>query len=254
MHARFVIEKKISEGSRAKTLVLDRALKAEPGQFVMVWLPGVAEKPMSVANDDPFSLSIAARGEFSKRLLELPEGSSLFVRGPYGHGFEIQGKKALVIAGGCGAAPMRFLAKKAVEQGVEVTFLMGARTASELMLKPANCEVQIATDDGSAGFKGFVTQLAERLLEQRNYDCIYACGPEAMLVAIFKLCESKRIPCQLSLERYMKCGIGICGSCVCNKYVVCRDGPVFSSEQLREMSELGRAWRDASGRKHEVGE
>ena len=106
------------------------------------------------------------------------------------------------------------------------------------------------TEDGSFGQKGVVTDPLDDLLREEKYDMIYACGPEPMIKRVFLAAEEANTPFQASLERIMRCGIGICGSCMLGKYRVCRDGPVFSSHQLREViDELGNYKRDFNGNK-----
>ncbi len=107
----------------------------------------------------------------------------------------------------------------------------------------------ISTDDGSAGFHGYAPQLAEQLVNENKYDIIYACGPELMLKPLIELAKRRHIEIQASLERLMKCGIGICDSCSINGYRVCVDGPVFSTQVLFNMRDLGKVRRDASGNK-----
>jgi dihydroorotate dehydrogenase electron transfer subunit len=130
---------------------------------------------------------------------------------------------------------------------------IGARTAEELLfeerLAKAGADVKVATDDGSRGHKGFVTQLAEAMVGERMPDLIIACGPEPMLNAVVGMATKYKIECQCSLERYMKCGIGLCGSCQCGKYTVCGDGPVFTAQQLAQTEDFGKWKRDASGRR-----
>lgn len=235
-----------AEGPTVRTFMLDRRMAAVPGQFVMVWLPGENEKPYSLVNDDPVTLTVACVGPFSRALHGLTAGDRLWLRGPFGRGFVLQGKRILLVGGGCGVAPLAFLARRAVAAGLEVTAAVGARIASELVLAedPASvgCRVLTATEDGSAGCKGLVTVLAERLIVGESPDALYACGPEAMLQAVLAQCEEHSVPCQVSMERVMKCAIGVCGSCDMEGYLVCRDGPVFTGEALR-----GRPWPGHSG-------
>jgi dihydroorotate dehydrogenase electron transfer subunit len=102
------------------------------------------------------------------------------------------------------------------------------------------------TDDGSAGMKGFAHQKLEELLKTEKFRMVYACGPEIMLKNVLGVCARKKIPCQLSLERYMKCGIGVCGSCMLGEYRVCKEGPVFTGRQIAG-TEFGIKTRDACG-------
>jgi dihydroorotate dehydrogenase electron transfer subunit len=126
-------------------------------------------------------------------------------------------------------------------------FVHGART-KDFILYPQRFAVKryFTTDDGSLGHKGFVTDLLAAEIRRRKdkaqlqFDMVYACGPEMMMHAVFTLCQAHGIPCQVSLERYMRCGFGVCGACVCSDQVVCTDGPVFHSDQLQKMTDFNR--------------
>jgi dihydroorotate dehydrogenase electron transfer subunit len=127
-------------------------------------------------------------------------------------------------------APLHFLAERALDIGWPVVAIIGARTAAEVVLvqrfQTLGAEVVITTDDGSLGEQGTATDAADRLLDGGHYGAIYACGPEPMLAAVETLARSWRVPAQLSYERYMRCGFGVCGSCTQQGWLVCRDGPV----------------------------
>lgn len=216
--------------AKVKILTLDGQLHAHPGQFVMVWVPRLDEKPFSLVNDDPVTLAVANVGPFSGRLHELEVGERLWIRGPLGRGFEIVGERLLLVGGGYGVAPLSFLASRATSAQRKVA-VIGAATADEVFfedrLTEAGCEVVLVTEDCSAGEGGLCTDIAESVLQQEVFDMVYACGPEAMLDKIEKSCQERGIPAQLSNEAYMRCGMGVCGSCERNGLLVCRDGPVF---------------------------
>jgi len=239
----------VEEGRDAKTFVLEAPwLKGSlPGQFVMVWIPEIGERPMSLSSEN--SITVKRIGRVSSKLHEMREGELIGIRGPYGRGFEICDGRALLIAGGMGAAPLAFLA----ERLDDFTALVGARTRDELVLlrKFSKGEVLVATEDGSEGLRGLVTDLMEEV-ELREYDAIYACGPDGMLRRILDRAKELNMlqKLQISVERYFKCGIGVCGSCVLDPsgVRVCKEGPVFRGEEIFE-SEIGRYRRDASGRR-----
>jgi dihydroorotate dehydrogenase electron transfer subunit len=216
---------------QVKAFTLDGQLSAHPGQFVMVWLPGVDEKPFSLVDDDPVTLAVAKVGPFSGRLHELEAGDRLWVRGPLGRGFEIIGDRLFLVGGGYGVAPLAFLASRAIDASRKVAVL-GAATGDDLFfqdrLAKAGCEVVLVTEDCSVGQGGLCTDIAERLLSEGVFDVVYGCGPEGMLEKIEALCEQHGIPGQLSKEAYMRCGMGVCGSCQRGGLLVCRDGPVFA--------------------------
>ncbi|MFH1447380.1 MAG: dihydroorotate dehydrogenase electron transfer subunit [Candidatus Micrarchaeota archaeon] len=236
------------ENKKVKTFRLDLAIDAKPGQFVMVWIPGVDEKPFCVAGVDPLRLTVANVGPFSKRIHTLHTGDSLWVRGPFGNGFSIKGKKAMLVGGGYGVAPMRFLAERTMGEHIETRFIAGAKTKGELLTRPIAGDVIVCTDDGSEGERGFVTDYLKKEIHNFFPDCVYACGPEIMLLKILEMCDESGIETQLSLERYMKCGFGICGQCSIGGLMVCKDGPVFTGKQLKGIADFGKRKLDQAGR------
>src|SRR3989338_3144200 len=172
----------------------------------------------------------------------MKKGSLLGIRGPYGNGFKIEGKNILLVGGGCGCGPLAFLADEAVKRKIKVNFIMGARSGINLlfldrMKKIANTIA--VTDDGSFGFKGFATSAMEEFLKNKKIDKVFSCGPEMMMKRVAEICERNKIECELSLERYMKCGFGVCGQCCLDPtgWRVCKERPVFSMEQVKQITE-----------------
>lgn len=240
----------IQETPSIRTFVFDREIASRPGQFVMVWVPGVDEVPMALSS--PSSITVLEVGDATAALFAMREGDRIGIRGPYGNGFAVTGR-TLAIAGGVGASPLLPL----VAAGQVDTFLLGGRTASELLFADRIREaatLMVATDDGTAGHHGFVTNLISRV-DLADFSHICVCGPEVMMAAVLGILD--REGCaergQFSLHRYMKCGVGLCGSCCTDPHGlrVCRDGPVFSGDVLLG-SEFGHYARDASGRRHRV--
>ncbi|HEC35572.1 MAG TPA: dihydroorotate dehydrogenase electron transfer subunit [Anaerolineae bacterium] len=243
------------ENRRVRTLTLDMELpEAEPGQFVMLWLPGVDEKPISIAFPAPLTLTVARVGPFSTALHQVREGHQVGVRGPFGHGFLLrEDRPALLVGGGYGAAPLYFLATRAVERSIPTTVALGARRATDLIytdrFRALTVQLLLATDDGSLGHRGYVTDLVSQFTIRNQQFAIYACGPEQMLVTLLHLCLERHLPGQFSVERYMKCGFGLCGQCALNGLLVCQDGPVLTVEQLEGLQDFGRFRRSATGRR-----
>ncbi|MBU0577825.1 dihydroorotate dehydrogenase electron transfer subunit [Patescibacteria group bacterium] len=247
----------IEDAPNLKTYVFEHGLRAKPGQFVMVWMPGVDEVPMSIGwqSDTQFHLSIALAGDCTKAIHEqIKVGDKLGMRGPYGNPFTHEGYKNIVlVGGGCGMPPMLSLAQSATKAGVKTTVLLGGRTKDHLLFekkfKDLGCEIHAATDDGSKGHKGFVTDVLEKELEKGGVDCVYTCGPEMMMVKVAQLAQDYNTPSQVSLERYMKCGFGICGQCCIDGtgLRVCKDGPVFPGEVALKHQEFGKYKRDSAG-------
>lgn len=249
------IEKIVDECDNVKTFVFNHKLNARPGQFVIVWIPRLDEKPMSVSyqDKDKFAITVQAVGKFSKALHDMKVGDLVGIRGPYGNFFNLLGEKIAIVGGGCGCAPTAFLADTAVQKGYEVHMILAGKSKANIMLehrmRKAGVNVYIATDDGSHGFKGFATDLLDEVLRNNKIDAVYTCGPEIMMKKIVEMSADLTVEC--SLERYMKCGFGICGQCCLDPTGdrVCQEGPVFNKEKLRDITEFGEYHRDATGKK-----
>lgn len=234
-----------AENARTRTYVLDGALDAAPGQFVMAWLPGVDEKPFSLAGSDPVMLTIAAVGPFSREIGQLRVGERLWVRGPLGRAYALPAEPshALLIGGGYGVAPLKFLAQRLLAGGYAVSMIIGARTAEDLLLADAVKRMGVTlwttTEDGSAGMSGLATDAIPSVVALAgNVDTVvYACGPTRMLQAVALVSTARGLPFQLSWEAQMRCGIGLCGSCeVGAGWLTCLDGPVFDFNPLERAS------------------
>ncbi|MGD2201504.1 MAG: dihydroorotate dehydrogenase electron transfer subunit [Candidatus Bathyarchaeota archaeon] len=239
----------------------DECSNAVPGQYVMIWIPTIDEVPMSLSTIKPgeeSSVTVRAIGEATESLCALEVGDKIGVRGPFGNGYKPIGESPLLVAGGTGVASLTPLAEVFVERGVTPLFVLGAKTEAELVFRERLGELLgnslvLATDDGSCGFKGFCSECASIEMSERSLDTIYTCGPELMMFQVFDSAEVHGIPVQASLERYIKCAHGLCGSCAIGPYRVCKDGPVFDSEQLREVrAEFGKMKMDPCGRLVEV--
>ncbi len=233
------IDSWVDESPKVRTLVFDLYVEAEPGQFVMAWLPGVDEKPFSLVRAAPVTLTIARVGPFTEAVHRLDVGDQLWIRGPLGQPFCLppnpgnqDQRPLLLVGGGYGVAPLYFLAERALEAGWEMKAIIGARTAADVVFRrrfeALGVSVLVTTDDGSLGEKGVATEAAARLLEQGPIRALYACGPEPMLDAAEELAQAHGLPAAFSYERRMRCGIGVCGSCTRDGWLVCRDGPVRS--------------------------
>ena len=224
-------------------LQLEGNLVAQPGQFVMAWLPGIGEKPFSIASTTPFALLIVDVGPFSHTMQSVGIGDLVWFKGPLGQGFSINGEKLLLVGGGYGSAPLLPLVKQARAQNLQVDVCLGAKNQGGLLLveafETAGCKVSCATEDGSAGYHGLITDVVEGALQKFKYDALCACGPVGMLTALASLCQRYQVNYQLSWEAYMRCGMGLCGSCempvsydsnLPSGWLACYDGPVFSHQ------------------------
>lgn len=253
------IKKIIQETEQVKTFVLDASIGAEPGQFVNVWIPRMNEKPFSVAMDNgtELHLSIAAVGDFSKKLHELKVGDKVGIRGPFGTKFVYKsGQHLALLAGGYGAAPLYFLAERASKAGCTIEFVLGARSKNLLLFVDristlANVTLHTATNDGSDGYTGFNTDLLAKIVSEQKIDCICTVGPEIMMVKAVQLAQEKKLDAQVSVERYMKCGFGICGNCCVDGLGVatCTSGPVMPLEKVLQIPDFGKYHRDGLGKK-----
>ncbi|HEV2317458.1 MAG TPA: dihydroorotate dehydrogenase electron transfer subunit [Thermoplasmata archaeon] len=236
------------------TLRFEYPLPANPGQFVMVWVPGDDELPMSLSYTGPSKgVTVKRMGATSGRILGIEPGTVLGIRGPYGNTFDLRPKRILVVGGGSGTAVLAPAAEAAATRGSRVTCALGATTAAELLfverLRPISNEVHVATDDGSSGFHGYVTEVAGRLLATEPFDAVWTCGPEVMMRKVIEAAHRPKVPVFCSVERHMKCAVGLCDACALGPLHPCIDGPVFPAPELTGLPEFGRAHRDPSGRR-----
>ncbi len=243
----------VRENHHTMTYRFRADLGGAPGQFVMVWIPRHDELPMALSYLGPVKgITVHAYGEATKALAEFRPGDRIGVRGPYGNTFQLDGQKVLAVAGGTGMASIIAAIEAFAQQGAEVTTAVGARTAEELLFvdrASASGEVHVSTDDGSRGFHGFVPALAQRLFEKHKFDQVLTCGPERMMKLVVDEAHKRETRVQASLERYMKCGIGICDACAFDDRLVCVDGPVFTGTQLASSRDFGAFRRTKDGRR-----
>jgi len=253
------IEKVIDETPTVRTLVFSDDVMPHvlPGQFAMVWIPGINELPMSVMiSKEPGKAAFTVRkhGTASTGLFNLKVGQQIGIRGPYGNSFDLKQGKLLLVGGGTGMVPMLRLLTH-VKQTDDVTLLIGAKSKNEVffedvakdLLKNNPHRVIVSTDDGSYGEKGFVTDMVKKLINEEHFDGVYTCGPEIMMYKTVQIANSNGIFVQASLERMMKCGVGICGSCCMGEDLVCRDGTVFDGDHLASNKEFGNFFRNKAG-------
>ena len=221
-------------------LTFDRKINVQAGEFVFLWIPGIGEKPFSALTDDPFSLVVIDVGEFTQAARELPVGTEAYVRGP--HGVPVapaEDARIMAVAGGTGLAAVYQIAR---DFGNAEVFA-GARSADRLYFTEECARIadlHIATDDGSAGFQGRVTELLDQRLAEmspaeREKLVFYNCGPEPMVHAAVavqrKYCSDDQI--FSAIDYLTKCGVGICGACAApDGRRICVDGPFISTPQI----------------------
>lgn len=236
---------------RTRTFTLDAQIEAQPGQFVMLWLPRFDEKPFSLVAANPVTVMVTAVGPFTRLLHTLGAGDRVWLRGPFGTGFVLPPscRAPVLIGGGYGVAPLSWLARAAAGSGhvQSVTTIIGARSADDLLYATAFAadaahapgvavRTLLTTEDGSAGLRGRVTDALLPLLAPdagqpgapQRPDALFACGPHAMLHALQQVAARHALPAQLSWEAYMRCAVGVCGACEHEGALLCLDGPVLA--------------------------
>jgi dihydroorotate dehydrogenase electron transfer subunit len=248
------ILERVDETPSTVTLRFDDPAEARPGQFVMIWIPGDDELPMSLSYTGPRKgVTVKRMGDTSGRILGLRDGDRVGIRGPYGGAFDLSPSRILVVGGGSGTAVLAPAAEAAAARGATVAFALGATTKREILfserLAPIASELKLATDDGSEGHHGFVTDVAAELLEGRSFDAVWTCGPEIMMRKVAQAAGPDGPPVFCSVERQMKCALGMCDACALGPFHVCTDGPVFPAPTLLSLPEFGRWHRDAAGRR-----
>lgn len=221
------------------------AEESVPGQFLQVRIEGsglLLRRPLGIAEADAGAGTIAMYyrvvGKGTAALAEMKPGQTVNCLGPLGQGFSLKSERPLLVGGGMGLAPLLFLAQRFQGKGA---VLMGGRNKAEVFwadfFSPFAKQVFTTTDDGSVGEKGFTTSLLPTLLEKYRFDVLFTCGPDIMMRKIWEIAEKADVPCQVSLERRMACGLGACLSCVIDttdggRKKVCQDGPVFWAQEV----------------------
>ena len=253
------IEKIIDETPTVRTLLFSDEIlsKVLPGQFAMVWIPGINELPMSVmisTEKGKAAFTVRKHGYASTELYSMKVGDQIWVRGPYGNSFALKQGRLLLVGGGTGLVPLIRLLTF-LNKSDDVTLVIGAKTKDEVffeglankLLEQNKHKVIVVTEDGTYGQKGLVTDALENLVKETKFDAVYTCGPEKMMHKVVQLATAKNIYAEASIERMMKCGIGMCGSCCFGDVLACKDGTVFSGQILLANKEFGYTHRNKAG-------
>ncbi|MFN3527819.1 MAG: dihydroorotate dehydrogenase electron transfer subunit [Candidatus Altarchaeaceae archaeon] len=249
MFAKILEKRTESKSGNIVTLKLEivnnKNFTAKPGQFLMVWIPGINEKPFSISKiSKNIEITIQKVGNFTEKLINLNVNDKIGIRGPYGNFFNVYGEKILVVSGGIGIAPLAQLCE--IFKDKKFFYAIGAKNINELIFlerikKNENAEIFVSTDDGSYGKKGFVTDLAKEILNEK-FDSVIACGKKEMLIELYKILKNlnlkDKMKIEFSFDSYIKCGIGICGTCAIGKFLVCKDGPIFRNDELEYIFNL----------------
>jgi len=217
-----------------------------PGQFVHVKCGGTTflRRPISIcdAYDNKLRFIFEIRGEGTRELAKVQVGETLDILAPLGRGFDLDLAKTdgeiVLVGGGIGTFPLLYLAKALEQNGKSSIAVLGYRTKELVTLNgafTAVCkDVKVTTDDGSFGHKGFVTDVLADILKSNKISAIYTCGPTIMMKRVADIAKEHDIPCQVSMEERMACGIGACVTCTCGvaglNVRVCKDGPIFDAE------------------------
>ena len=235
--------------------------QAKIGQYIMLWIQGVDEIPLSLSAINckgPSGITVENVGEATAALHSKKVGETISIRGPYGNSFRLVKGSVLVIGGGVGLAPLRPLLEGLTKIRSKITLIVGAKTKRKLfslnriksILGTHRGRLIVTTDDGSYGIKGLATTPIKDLFAENAFDAVYTCGPEPMMRRVFDIVEDRGVEVQVCSERIIRCSVGLCGSCTIGKFRVCKDGPIFSSKQLREvLDEFGVFKREFDGRK-----
>lgn len=239
----------LADGVFSLRLFADRiAQAARPGQFVHVRCGTdrefILRRPFSIhgVSGQTIDILFDVRGKGTRALARMRQHDVLDVLGPLGRGFTVKPgvKRALLVAGGMGVAPLSLLAEELSSRAARVYIAYGVKTKSRALrlveLKRLAREVSVATDDGTLGERGPITELLPSLVHQVKPDAVYACGPEPMLREVVRITRPYDVPCEVSLEALMACGVGACLSCAVRTTGgirhVCSDGPVFEAGEV----------------------
>jgi dihydroorotate dehydrogenase electron transfer subunit len=225
----------------------DTIAEIKPGNFAELKIPNAPDvflrRPLSVLDVDhdknTISFYVKIIGKGTEKLGKLRGGDKVNVIYPLGNSFSINGtNKALLVGGGSGIAPFMLLGRELKQKGVEITFLIGARTKEDVLLTnefKKLGDVLVTTEDGTMGQTGLVTHHSV-FSEEFQFDKIYTCGPDPMMKAIAEIAAEKGVDCEASLENMMACGFGACLCCVVETHggnkCVCTEGPVFNTKDL----------------------
>ncbi|MFX1364695.1 MAG: dihydroorotate dehydrogenase electron transfer subunit [Promethearchaeota archaeon] len=266
----------IEECKDVKTLVFNMKIRKsekyitpKPGQFVMVWIPGIDEVPMSLSGCDSngnWSITVKNVGECTNAMHNLNIGDYIGIRGPLGNHFKLKNhnlKEIFLIGGGIGMAPLKYLSTQLTQMNIKHRIIEGVKNEDDIMFNNYfqeairnHSEIHYCTDDGSYGIKGVASDVFKELISKSNKKklsnlVVYSCGPEVMLFKLFQICQEQKIEFYASLERIMRCGCGLCGLCALDPLglLVCKDGPIFNSKQLEKIKDFGKYQRDFTGKK-----
>ena len=239
------------ENQYVKTIFFNNDINIIPGQFFMIWIPDVDEIPMSVSyiNNDFYAITFRKVGDATNKLFNYEIGDKVGVRGPHGNGFKFNSKNIVFVGGGTGIATLAPAIEKAIYDNIKIKILKGFRNKNEVFFKERfeklTDDLFISTDDGSIGYNGDVINMAKKIIIDTDFSLL-TCGPEVMMKKLFDIYKSHLF--QASIERYMKCGVGVCGQCCIGDGLrVCLEGPVLDKDSLKKIDDFGKYKRNECG-------
>ncbi|MCW7076178.1 MAG: hypothetical protein OCU18_02650 [Candidatus Syntrophoarchaeum sp.] len=227
------IEHIVHENESVKTFFIRGVNDPRPGNYLMVWIPGSGQIPLSISSfkNDLCGFTVKRVGDTTAAMHNLRVGDLIGITGPLGTSFSIRGERILLVSGGIGIAPLLYLAIEARQMGKKVYAICGFERAEDIIFE----DVLNGLLDELVITLGERTPLdvIHKLYEKRRFDHIYSCGPEPMMKRVFDFARSSQLGAEFSVERIIKCGMGICGACALpNGMRVCKEGPVFDLEDM----------------------
>ena len=232
---------RVSVSSHFIEIECENPVEVQAGQFISIYCDGLTlRRPFSVYsnNNGKIGILFKERGKGTQYIKSLKVGDFIDIAGPFGNGFNISNKKALLVGAGIGTAPISYLKSKLDEKHIENYYVAGFLNKDEI---PKGMLIdKICTDDGSLGEKGSVLNYLGVLINDFKPEVIYACGPHIVLKIVSELGEKYGIETQVAMEKVMACGIGVCRGCVIDikkdgkivNATVCKDGPVFKGNEV----------------------
>ncbi|ADO44978.1 Dihydroorotate dehydrogenase, electron transfer subunit, iron-sulfur cluster binding domain protein [Hydrogenobacter thermophilus TK-6] len=250
------VKKVIREAEGVFTFYIETPIKAFPGQYNMLYAFGMGEAPITIAHAENGHLihTVRAVGDVTKHIDTLKEGDILYYRGPYGNTWDIEsayGKHLLIVSGGLGLAATRWIYEKALKEASafkKLVHLYGAKDYDSLIYRylyqqwgmGENFLITLdKPDERWKGPKGLITELL-KMVNVEPDTVVFMCGPDPMVKAFIAELEKRGVSVRniyVSLERHMKCSVGTCGHCMIGPFFVCKDGPIFRYDRIREFFE-----------------
>lgn len=238
---------------------VDLQSKPEPGQFIMIQTTGTSEIPMAIMDYQNGILKIGNKsvGKSTERLLHITKNDEILVRGPYGTFFNTEKSKHIIaIAGGIGLTPIYMLAKERKKKNLLTDVYLAFRTKKEKVLQSLFSDIAHVTEIHIDEIDSDISSSIYNTLKIKKHNLLVTSGPEGFMKNIYNICKKVNFPSQYSIERYMRCGIGICGSCIIDgddiSLRLCIEGPVVEFDVLSKLTDFGELHYDESATKQKI--